>query len=128
MYSDPHPNSYRVVWLTGKGEGGKQRAFALDPFDDRVRLSEIDERPKRKALERLHRIAEEGKNFPALIDVKALAARLRRLRKPRSVDREFQQVLTILPERDLRLRVMEIQISADYSALETREIYEAPIP
>lgn len=128
MYSDPHPNSYRVVWLVGEDENGEAKAFALDPLDDRVRLRRIEQRSKRKALRRLEQVAEDGKNFPSLIDVEAVAAPLRALRHGDSGDEALERVLAILPQRDLRLRVMEIRITEDYSALETREIDEVPIP
>lgn len=128
MYSDPHPNSYRVVWLVGEDDDGEPKVFALDPFDDRVRLERIRERSTRRALKRLHEVAEDGKNFPALIDVESVAAPLRVIGRPAAGDEELERVLAILPRRHVRLRVMEIQITADYSALETREIDEVPIP
>ena len=128
MYSDPHPNSYRVVWLAGESEDGESRAFALEPFDDRVRRSRIQTRSKRKALRELHEIAEHGKNFPAFIDRNALAKLLRSLGRQSSDDEELDRALELLPRRDVRLRVMEIEINPEYSALETKQVYEAPVP
>ena len=128
MYSDPHPNSYRVVWLAGESESGEPRAFALEPFDDRVRRSRIENRSKRRALRELHEIAEHGKNFPAFIDRNTLAKLLRSLGRGSLDDDELDRVLELLPRRDVRLRVMEIEINPQYSALETKQVYEAPIP
>lgn len=128
MYADPHPNSYRAVWLVGEDAGGNEAAFSLEPFEDRVRYGEIEAVSRRRALGVLHEVAEEGKNFPELMDIDAIAFQLRQLRATPAGDEEVERLLRILPETDVRLRVMEVRINESYSALEAKPIYEVALP
>jgi hypothetical protein len=129
MYADPHPNSYRVVWLVGESEDGEQEAFSLDPFDRRVNHRRIDAPSRRVALRVLHDVAEDSKNFPALTNVELISTQLRLLRATESNDDdELQRVLELLPLDDVRMRVMEISINEPYTALEAKPIYEVAIP
>jgi hypothetical protein len=128
MYADPHPNSYRVVWLIGEDEDGEDVAFSLDPFDDRVRHKRIEARSRRVALRVLHDIAEDSKNFPERTNVAAIRAQLQTLRTTEKKDEELQRALTLLPLRDVRMRVTEISINEQYTALEAKPIHEVAIP
>jgi hypothetical protein len=128
MYADPHPNSYRVVWLIGENEDGEDVAFSLDPFDDRVRHKRIEARSRRVALRVLHDIAEDSKNFPELTNVAAISAQLETLRATEGKDEELQHALKLLPLRDVRMRVTEISINEDYTALEAEPIHDVAIP
>lgn len=128
MYADPHPNSYRVVWLVGESEDGEEAAFSLEPFDRRVNHRRIDAPSRRVALRVLHDVAEDGKNFPELINLGLINTQLRLLRATDSDDDELQRVLELLPRNDVRLRVSEISINEQYTALEAKPIYEVAIP
>ena len=128
MYADPHPNSYRVVWLIGENEDGEDVAFSLDPFDDRVRHKRIEARSRRVALRVLHDIAEDSKNFPELTNVAAISGQLETLRATEGKDEELQQALELLPLRDVRMRVVEISINEQYTALEAKPIHDVAIP
>ena len=128
MYADPHPNSYRVVWLVGESEDGEEAAFSLEPFDRRVNHRRIDAPSRRVALRVLHDVAEDSKNFPELINAELINTQLRLLRATASDDDELQRVLELLPRNDVRLRVSEISINEQYTALEAKPIYEVAIP
>jgi len=128
MYADPHPNSYRVVWLVGETEDGEEAAFSLDPFDRRVNHRRIDAPSRRVALRVLHDVAEDSKNFPELINLELMNTQLRLLRATDSDDDELQRVLELLPRNDVRLRVSELSINEQYTALEAKPIYEVAIP
>lgn len=128
MYADPHPNSYRVVWLVGKSEDGEEAAFSLDPFDRRVNHRRIDAPSRRVALRVLHDVAEDSKNFPELTNVDLISAQLRLLRATESEDEELQRVLKLLPLDDVRIRVMEISINEKYTELDAKPIHEVAIP
>ena len=130
MYADPHPNSYRVVWLVGKDEDGEDVAFSLDPFDDRVSYQRIDAPSRRVALRVLHDIAEDSKNFPERTNVTLIRAQLRLLRatEAEDEDEELQRVLKLLPRDEVRMRVSEISINEQYTALEAKPIHEVAIP
>lgn len=128
MYSDPHPNSYRVVWLVGKSQQGADAAFSLDPFDDRVNYRRIDAPSRRVALRVLHNVAEDSKNFPELTDVDLIGSQLRLLRSSNTGDEELERVLSLLPARNVRLRVVEISINEQYTMLEAKPIHELAIP
>ena len=110
MYADPHPNSYRVVWLVGEDEDGEDVAFSLDPFDDRVRYKRIDAPSRRVALRVLHDIAEDSKNFPERTNAGAIRAQLETLRATEDKDEELQRVLKLLPLAEVRMRVTEISV------------------
>lgn len=130
MYADPHPNSYRVVWLIGEDADGEDVAFSLDPFDDRVRHKRIEARSRRVALRVLHDIAEDSKNFPERTNVAAIRAQLQTLRatEDEDEDEELQRALKLLPLRTVRMRVTEISINEEYTALEAKPIYDVAIP
>ena len=130
MYADPHPNSYRVVWLVGEDEDGEDVAFSLDPFDDRVRHKRIDAPSRRVALRVLHDIAEDSKNFPERTNAGAIRAQLETLRatEDKDEDEELQRVLKLLPLGEVRMRVTEISINEQYTALEATPIHEVAIP
>jgi hypothetical protein len=130
MYADPHPNSYRVVWLVGEDEDGEETAFSLDPFDERVSHKRIDAPSRRVALRVLHDIAEDSKNFPERTNVAAIRAQLQTLRATEDKDRdeELQRVLRLLPLVEVRMRVTEIVINEQYTALEAKPIHEVEIP
>lgn len=128
MYADPHPNSHRAVWLSGRGKTGSEQSFSLDPLDDRVILRTVDARRRRRQLVRLHRLASNGKNYPELMELDALSDTLRELLADEGDDPDLRTIVGLLPISDVRLRVVEIQIDPRYQRLVANSIYEAPLP
>jgi hypothetical protein len=123
MYADPHPNSYRTVWIDGELDG-EPTAFSLEPVDRRLSREARRNPETRWALEALDELAEESTNFPELADLNGIRAVLNELWAEPEANPEL---IGLLPREDVRLKVIEISINETYDSLVTKTVYEIPL-
>ena len=120
MYSAPHPKTGRQVWLVGRGRDGAERAVRLSPLDYRLRVRATPASRRYGArLERMQRIAYRGKNFPVQLDDALIASSLRELLARYGDD---EVVAALFPVSDLEVRVVEVFITSDYEAVDSRTL------
>ena len=118
MYSDPHPNQGRNVWLMGTREG-RLAAVRLFPADERWDAAE--EKALREAVADLKREAMEFRDFPSLPRLDAIQSVVGDLLEEHG---DRPRVAALVPDRDLRIEVIEIAISADWDSLQATRIAE----
>jgi hypothetical protein len=123
MYADPHPNSYRTVWIDGELDG-EPAAFSLEPVDRRLSRQARRNPATRWALEALDELAEESTNFPELADLSGIRTVLNELWAEPEANPEL---IGLLPREDVRLKVIEISINETYDSLVTKTVYEIPL-
>lgn len=117
MYSDPHPNQGRNVWLTGSREG-QDVAVRLFPRDPRWDSSSA---PPQQAIASLERAAMEFRDFPSLPRLEPMGARIAEFLDEHG---HLPLVASLVPDRDLRIEVIEIAIGADWDSLKATRIAE----
>lgn len=118
MYTDPHPNLSRFVWLEGTGDTS-QVALRLFPLDTRICVECQDDPLLKRRLWRLEDQGERIRNFPGMANLAQLDRRLHRLLEEHG---EEPDIAALFPKGDFRLHVVEIGLSADYEHIEALTI------
>ena len=122
MYSDPHPNLARRVWLVGQGQG-RELAVRLWPLDERLKEAAEENWRFRESLERLQKVAGRARNFPSMRGTGTLRAQVDVFLK----DGNNPTLPDYFPRTDLRRVVVELKISNDWSTIDRKFIAEDPL-
>lgn len=123
MYSEPHPNSSRSIWIEGYRDSTKT-AFRLYPMDSRVNLKKIKSNDVRKLIQQMSAVAKKAKNFPSNTNFEVIQRNLNIL-KPVVLNKYKQ--LDFFPSDSVNYIVTQIQISKDYKNLESIIIHNSEL-
>ena len=122
MYSDPHTNSSRKLWIVGT-TNGIQKAIRLSPLDERLINKKCGGDEFYDDTWELDDVAWDYRDFPSGKDLTPLR---------KYYDwylgeyKNEELVKTFFPQKDLRLVVMQQAIAPDFDHIESIELTNLP--
>lgn len=118
MYSDPHPNISRNVWLTGEGDS-RAVAIRLYPLDERLHEVLLRNTKLRRDLEKLERVARWSRNFPSSTNLSHLDDAWHQFMEDQSGN---AAILALFPHTEAQVKVVEVAIAEDFKSVASRTI------
>ncbi len=122
MYSDPHTNSSRFLWITGIN-GDKLQGVRLSPLDDRLYIKSTGEHHFYRAINKLEDVGHDHLNFPSSKDLRPLKELYQNFIEEHG---ENELVQDIFPTDSLRFIVMLQAIAPDFEHIESKELTNLP--
>ena len=123
MYSKPHPNSFRHIWLVGKN-GDQSSYFRIYPKDERINMNKIKNKIIRNNLEYIYKDAKRHKNFPSLWSKEKLYSSVHNIVNELEKD---DMTFEIFPRDSIQMIVTEMIITDQMDSLKLDHVFSESI-
>lgn len=120
MYTDPHPQTNRFVWLRGPSDEGV-RAMRLYPLDPRLLQPFFGDDTLKPLMNRVRDAAKRSQCFPSLPRLEPLDAAVHRLIEAATND---SVLIALFPDSSLEVVVVEVALSKGYQTVFARTVSE----